>query len=199
MSGYIAERAHARHEPLVVLRDEVGRRVRIACHGAALVGLEAPRAGALFDIAAGHGTLRPSGRVRDPASRSGRRLPGAPAMRATASTIAKTIHDRSRGCSTRDHAPIRARCGFRESAAARAAYGSRAHTLPRHNLLCGHGRTPAHDFLWERPWPLPGHPQEAANGPRSEERRGAGYSTTAGSFSAEAESTVNSPSRTSRV
>jgi aldose 1-epimerase len=43
MSGYIAERAHARHEPLVVLRDEAGRRVRVACHGAALVGLEAPR------------------------------------------------------------------------------------------------------------------------------------------------------------
>src|SRR5690348_12101923 len=54
MSGYIAERTHARHEPLVVLRDEAGRRVRIACHGAALVSLEAPRAGALFDIAAGY-------------------------------------------------------------------------------------------------------------------------------------------------
>jgi len=41
-------------QPTVVLRDEGGRRVRIACHGAALVGFEIPRGGRSFDIAAGH-------------------------------------------------------------------------------------------------------------------------------------------------
>jgi aldose 1-epimerase len=54
MSGYIAERATLGTEPLVELRDAAGRRVRIACHGAALVGFEVPRAGALFDIASGY-------------------------------------------------------------------------------------------------------------------------------------------------
>ena len=54
MSGSSAERAMLGTEPLVVLRDGAGRRVRIACHGAALVGFEVPRAGAPFDIAAGY-------------------------------------------------------------------------------------------------------------------------------------------------
>lgn len=54
MSGYIAERATLGTEPLVELRDDAGRRVRIACHGAALVGFEVPRAGAPFDIASGY-------------------------------------------------------------------------------------------------------------------------------------------------
>jgi aldose 1-epimerase len=54
MSGYIAERAMLDIEPLVELRDDAGRRVRIACHGAALVAFEVPRAGAPFDIAWGY-------------------------------------------------------------------------------------------------------------------------------------------------
>lgn len=54
MSGYIAERAALGSEPLVVLRDDTGRRARIACHGAALIGFEVPRAGTLYDVASGY-------------------------------------------------------------------------------------------------------------------------------------------------
>jgi aldose 1-epimerase len=54
MSRYIAERAVLGTQPLVVLRDDAGRRVRIACHGAALIGFEVPRGGAPFDIAFGY-------------------------------------------------------------------------------------------------------------------------------------------------
>ena len=41
-------------QPIVVLQDETGRRVRIARHGAAIIGFEVPRDGRPFDIAAGH-------------------------------------------------------------------------------------------------------------------------------------------------
>ena len=51
---YAVGRALLGDQPLVVLQDDVGRRVRIACHGAALIGFEVPRAGGSFDIAAGH-------------------------------------------------------------------------------------------------------------------------------------------------
>jgi aldose 1-epimerase len=54
MSRYIAERAVLGTQPLVVLRDDAGRRVRIACHGAALIGFEVPRGDAMFDIAFGY-------------------------------------------------------------------------------------------------------------------------------------------------
>lgn len=54
MSGYIAERAMLDDEPLVELRDDTGRRVRIACRGAALVRFEVPRKGGAFDIASGY-------------------------------------------------------------------------------------------------------------------------------------------------
>jgi aldose 1-epimerase len=51
---YAAARSSLGDQPLVVLQDDAGRRVRIACHGAALIGFEVPRAGKPFDIAAGH-------------------------------------------------------------------------------------------------------------------------------------------------
>lgn len=54
MSGYTAEHAMLEDEPLVELRDGDGRRVRIACHGAALIGFEVPRAGGPFEIASGY-------------------------------------------------------------------------------------------------------------------------------------------------
>lgn len=41
-------------QPIVTLQDDDGRRVRIARHGAALIGFEVLRAGRAFDIAAGH-------------------------------------------------------------------------------------------------------------------------------------------------
>jgi aldose 1-epimerase len=41
-------------QPIVLLADDSGRRVRIACHGAALLGFEVARGGRSFDIAAGH-------------------------------------------------------------------------------------------------------------------------------------------------
>ena len=52
--GYAVERSSLGDQPLVLLRDEAGRRVRIACRGAALIGFEVPRGGRPFDIAAGH-------------------------------------------------------------------------------------------------------------------------------------------------
>jgi len=54
MSRYAAERASLGAQPIVVLQDGTGRRVRIACHGAALLGFEVPRDGGVFDIAAGY-------------------------------------------------------------------------------------------------------------------------------------------------
>lgn len=54
MSRYTAERATLGAQPIVVLQDDTGRRVRIACHGAALLGFEVPRDGGVFDIAAGY-------------------------------------------------------------------------------------------------------------------------------------------------
>ena len=51
---YTVERSLMGDQPTVVLRDDSGRRVRIACHGATLVGFEVPRDGRAFDIAAGH-------------------------------------------------------------------------------------------------------------------------------------------------
>jgi aldose 1-epimerase len=52
--SYTVERSSIDDQPIVVLGDDAGRRVRIACHGAALVGFEVPRGGRSFDIAAGH-------------------------------------------------------------------------------------------------------------------------------------------------
>ena len=51
---YAVERALLDDMPFVTLRDNVGRRVRIACHGAALIGFDVPRDGRSFDIAAGY-------------------------------------------------------------------------------------------------------------------------------------------------
>lgn len=52
--SYSVERSAIAGQPIVVLEDDAGRRVRIACHGAALIGFEAPREGGSFDIAAGY-------------------------------------------------------------------------------------------------------------------------------------------------
>lgn len=54
MGRYAAERATLGAQPIVVLQDDTGRRVRIACHGAALFSFEVPRDGGVFDIAAGY-------------------------------------------------------------------------------------------------------------------------------------------------
>jgi aldose 1-epimerase len=51
---YAAERSSVGDQPVVALQDDTGRRVRIACHGAALIGFDVPREGGSFDIAAGH-------------------------------------------------------------------------------------------------------------------------------------------------
>lgn len=51
---YSVERASMDDQPLVVLQDDAGRRVPIACHGATLVGFEIPRDGRSFDVAAGY-------------------------------------------------------------------------------------------------------------------------------------------------
>jgi aldose 1-epimerase len=51
---YTAERSLLEAQPIVVLEDDTGRRVRIACHGAALIGFEVARGGQSFDIAAGY-------------------------------------------------------------------------------------------------------------------------------------------------
>lgn len=51
---YTSERSAIGDQPIVVLGNDAGRRVRIACHGAALIGFEVPRAGRPFDIAAGY-------------------------------------------------------------------------------------------------------------------------------------------------
>lgn len=54
MTGFTAIRTHLHEQALVVLADASGRRARIACHGAALLSLETPRAGAPFDVAWGY-------------------------------------------------------------------------------------------------------------------------------------------------
>lgn len=54
MTGFQAERGRLGDQPIVILADAAGRRARIACHGAALLSLEAPRDGASFDIAWGY-------------------------------------------------------------------------------------------------------------------------------------------------
>jgi len=54
MDRYTAERATLGDAPIVVLGDDAGHRVRIACHGAALLSLEVPRNGRAFDIAWGY-------------------------------------------------------------------------------------------------------------------------------------------------
>ncbi len=51
---YSVERALIDEQPIVVLRDDAGRRVRIACHGAALISFELVRDGRPFDVAAGY-------------------------------------------------------------------------------------------------------------------------------------------------
>lgn len=51
---YTAERSSFDGQPIIVLGDDAGRRVRIACHGATLIGFEAPRGDGSFDIAAGY-------------------------------------------------------------------------------------------------------------------------------------------------
>lgn len=51
---YTAERSLLDGQPIAVLQDDGGRRVRIACHGAALVGFEVARGDQSFDIAAGY-------------------------------------------------------------------------------------------------------------------------------------------------
>ena len=51
---YAATRSMLEGQPIAVLEDDSGRRVRVACHGAALIGFEVTRAGKSFDIAAGY-------------------------------------------------------------------------------------------------------------------------------------------------
>jgi aldose 1-epimerase len=51
---YGVERCSLGGQPIVVLGDDSGRRVRLACHGAALIGFEVARGNRPFDIAAGH-------------------------------------------------------------------------------------------------------------------------------------------------
>ncbi|MHB8814139.1 MAG: aldose epimerase family protein [Steroidobacteraceae bacterium] len=51
---YTVERSLLGDQPIVLLQDDAGRRVRIACHGAALIGFEVPRGARSFDIAAGY-------------------------------------------------------------------------------------------------------------------------------------------------
>ena len=51
---YTVERSALGDQPIVTLRDDAGRRVRIACRGAALLGFEVPRGSRSFDIAAGY-------------------------------------------------------------------------------------------------------------------------------------------------
>lgn len=54
MGSHTAERAMLGDQPIVVLADAAGHRVRIAFHGAALLSLEVPRNGGVFDIAWGY-------------------------------------------------------------------------------------------------------------------------------------------------
>ncbi len=55
MVRFHAEQAKIGNQPIVVLTDAAcGRRARIACHGAALLSLEVPRAGTPFELAWGY-------------------------------------------------------------------------------------------------------------------------------------------------
>ncbi|HEU5443688.1 MAG TPA: hypothetical protein VFU61_07670 [Steroidobacteraceae bacterium] len=65
--NYTVKRSLEGNQPIVVLRDDAGRRVRIACHGATLIGFEVPRNGRPFDIAAGYGDA--AGIIARPGSR----------------------------------------------------------------------------------------------------------------------------------
>jgi aldose 1-epimerase len=51
---YTSEHSMIGDQPIVVLQNDAGRRVRIARHGAALIGFEVLRGGRPFDIAAGY-------------------------------------------------------------------------------------------------------------------------------------------------
>ena len=51
---YTVNRSMLGNQPIVELQDEAGRRVRIARHGATLIGFEVPRKGQPFDLAAGY-------------------------------------------------------------------------------------------------------------------------------------------------
>lgn len=54
MARFTVERAMLGDQPIVVLAGDSGQRARIACHGAALLSLEVPRADGVFDIAWGY-------------------------------------------------------------------------------------------------------------------------------------------------
>lgn len=54
MPRFTASRATLGTQPIVVLADDAGQCARIACHGAALLALEVPRAYGVFDIAWGY-------------------------------------------------------------------------------------------------------------------------------------------------
>jgi aldose 1-epimerase len=70
---YTVERSLLDEQPIVVLKDDGGGRVRIACHGAALIGFEVARGGRPFDIAAGY---RDAGEIiTRPGSRFGVMVP----------------------------------------------------------------------------------------------------------------------------
>jgi len=51
---YTVDRSLMDDQPIVTLQDDAGRRVRIACHGATLIGFEVPRGARSYDIAAGY-------------------------------------------------------------------------------------------------------------------------------------------------
>lgn len=51
--SYAVARSLIGEQPIVTLQDDAGRRVRVACHGGALISFEVPREGRSFDIAAG--------------------------------------------------------------------------------------------------------------------------------------------------
>lgn len=54
MARFTAERSKLGSQTIVMLADDAGRRVRIACHGAALLGFEVQRGGKPFDVASGY-------------------------------------------------------------------------------------------------------------------------------------------------
>jgi aldose 1-epimerase len=51
---YTVARSLIGDQPIAALQDDAGRRVRVACRGATLIGFEVPRGGRPFDIAAGY-------------------------------------------------------------------------------------------------------------------------------------------------
>lgn len=52
--SFTVARSSIGDQPIVTLQEDAGRRVRVACHGGALVSFEVPREGRPIDIAAGH-------------------------------------------------------------------------------------------------------------------------------------------------